>query len=351
MSPGDIDLDQHPCANRRKNSSFLARFIGRFVLLVPLCCLRDRRVSVRAPAIRGYTASHMLRLALFSLLTLGAATLLPGQSEQPSETERPVLLAAGDIARCGNELRGAMATGRLLDRLQGTILSLGDHAYTTGAAERFSGLLRTGLGPSQRPDAADAGQSRLLHRERPPLLCLLRRERRTRSPRLLQLRGRRLAHRLAQQQHRFNGPVAADPVAAQRPENAPVGLHARLLAHPAVQLRRPRQQPQDARRVGGASAVRRRRRPDRARSRLRTLRAARRQRAGPIRVGIRQFVVGTGGAGVYRFDRLLPQSEVRNNESYGILKLTLSATGYDWEFVPAVGTFKDSGTANCVEAK
>jgi hypothetical protein len=67
--------------------------------------------------------------------------------------------------------------------------------------------------------------------------------------------------------------------------------------------------------------------------------------------GIRQFVVGTGGGGVYRFDKLIPASEVRNNQSYGILKLTLAPTGYDWEFVPAVGTFKDSGTATCSAIK
>src|SRR5262245_8014376 len=65
--------------------------------------------------------------------------------------------------------------------------------------------------------------------------------------------------------------------------------------------------------------------------------------------GIREFVVGTGGGGLYNFRRLRPNSEVRSNLSYGVLKLTLSATDYAWEFIPGAGEdFHDSGTASCV---
>jgi acid phosphatase type 7 len=43
-----------------------------------------------------------------------------------------------------------------------------------------------------------------------------------------------------------------------------------------------------------------------------------------------------------------PNSQVRNNTTYGILKLTLRPTSYDWQFVPEAGkTFTDSGTATC----
>ncbi|HJS19261.1 MAG TPA: metallophosphoesterase [Anaerolineales bacterium] len=64
--------------------------------------------------------------------------------------------------------------------------------------------------------------------------------------------------------------------------------------------------------------------------------------------GIREFVVGTGGAGLYVFSAIKPNSEVRNNTAHGVLKLTLHATSYDWQFVPIAGqTFTDSGTANC----
>ena len=67
--------------------------------------------------------------------------------------------------------------------------------------------------------------------------------------------------------------------------------------------------------------------------------------------GIRQFVVGTGGAGLYPFPSIQPNSQVRNNTTYGVLKLTLHATSYDWQFIPIAGQiFTDSGTGNCVGA-
>jgi hypothetical protein len=66
------------------------------------------------------------------------------------------------------------------------------------------------------------------------------------------------------------------------------------------------------------------------------------------RRGIRQFVVGTGG---YRRNPTLQptgNSEVRNDDTFGVLRLTLRSTGYDWQFVPVAGaTFSDSGSAEC----
>jgi hypothetical protein len=71
------------------------------------------------------------------------------------------------------------------------------------------------------------------------------------------------------------------------------------------------------------------------------------QSADPAR-GIREFVVGTGGVGEQPFDAAQPNSEVRNTDSHGVLKLTLHPTSYDWQFVPVVGdTFTDSGTGSC----
>src|SRR5688500_384922 len=67
--------------------------------------------------------------------------------------------------------------------------------------------------------------------------------------------------------------------------------------------------------------------------------------------GIREFVVGTGGAGLYSFITIQPNSEVRNNTSHGVLKLTLHSTSYDWQFIPIAGqTFSDSGSDNCVDS-
>ena len=64
--------------------------------------------------------------------------------------------------------------------------------------------------------------------------------------------------------------------------------------------------------------------------------------------GIREFVVGTGGGGHTTFKTLQPNSEVRNADTFGVLKLTLNSGGYDWEFVPVAGeTFTDSGSDSC----
>jgi Big-like domain-containing protein/calcineurin-like phosphoesterase family protein len=64
--------------------------------------------------------------------------------------------------------------------------------------------------------------------------------------------------------------------------------------------------------------------------------------------GIREFVVGTGGADLRAFGFIQPNSEVRNSDTHGVLKLTLHPSSYDWQFVPVAGkTFTDSGTGNC----
>ena len=67
--------------------------------------------------------------------------------------------------------------------------------------------------------------------------------------------------------------------------------------------------------------------------------------------GIREFIVGTGGKSLYGFGAPRPNSELRNSDTYGVLKMTLHDTSYGWEFVPVAGeTFTDSGSDVCHEA-
>ncbi len=65
--------------------------------------------------------------------------------------------------------------------------------------------------------------------------------------------------------------------------------------------------------------------------------------------GIREFVVGTGGNSLYSWPgNPIANSEVRSNVDYGVIKMTLWPTSYDWQFVPvAGGTFADQGSALC----
>jgi hypothetical protein len=63
--------------------------------------------------------------------------------------------------------------------------------------------------------------------------------------------------------------------------------------------------------------------------------------------GLREFVVGTGGRSHYGTPTIRANSEVRNSDTFGVLRLTLRPAGYDWRFVPAAGSFTDAGTASC----
>jgi hypothetical protein len=64
--------------------------------------------------------------------------------------------------------------------------------------------------------------------------------------------------------------------------------------------------------------------------------------------GIRAFVVGTGGVFFTGWSKLKANSEVRQNDTFGVLALTLHPTSYEWRFLPAAdGTFTDSGGGIC----
>ena len=49
--------------------------------------------------------------------------------------------------------------------------------------------------------------------------------------------------------------------------------------------------------------------------------------------GIREFVVGTGGANFSGFGTVAANSQIRKSKTFGIAKLTLRAGSYDWSFV------------------
>ncbi|HET9443532.1 MAG TPA: metallophosphoesterase [Acidimicrobiales bacterium] len=71
------------------------------------------------------------------------------------------------------------------------------------------------------------------------------------------------------------------------------------------------------------------------------------ERLAPIG-GIRQFVVGTGGRNLYPVLGRLPESEIRDSVTFGVLALTLRPDGYDWRFLPVPGrSFTDAGSASC----
>src|SRR5438093_1611464 len=91
-------------------------------------------------------------LAAGAILLLGflacndQPTQLPTQSNEPEATAKsPVvpqaaatvtMVAAGDIAACSSSNQSG-ATAKLVDRIPGTVLTLGDNAYPDGTTANF----------------------------------------------------------------------------------------------------------------------------------------------------------------------------------------------------------------------
>ena len=62
--------------------------------------------------------------------------------------------------------------------------------------------------------------------------------------------------------------------------------------------------------------------------------------------GVRQFIVGTGGAPLYRVARIAPNSGPRI-VAFGIMRFTLRPDAYDWEFLETTGSLGDNGSTPC----
>jgi hypothetical protein len=64
--------------------------------------------------------------------------------------------------------------------------------------------------------------------------------------------------------------------------------------------------------------------------------------------GVREFVVGTGGRSHSDFSGVKPNSQVRNSDTFGVLRLVLHPASYDWRFLPVAGkSFSDAGAGGC----
>ncbi len=263
----------------------------------------------------------------------------------------PVVLAAGDIARC-TIIGGAAATARLLDRLAGTILTLGDNAYESGTAREFEkcygptwgrhlGRTRPAPGNHDYETRNAAGYFGYFgDRAGPPGRGYYSFDLGTwhiislnsaipvgpRSP-----QGRWLADDL--QAHSGDCVLAYFHIPAF--SSGPHGINLEMM-----ELWR-----QLA--AGGADVALSGH--DHHYERFAPLDAG--GRPDPVG-GMRQFVVGTGGGGVYHVKRVAPHSEVRENASYGVLKLVLLPGRYEWAFVAVEGqSFTDTGTSPCSPAR
>ncbi|MGY1914993.1 metallophosphoesterase [Blastococcus sp. SYSU DS0973] len=67
--------------------------------------------------------------------------------------------------------------------------------------------------------------------------------------------------------------------------------------------------------------------------------------------GPRQFVVGTGGSTLVSASTPAPNREVGQSSTFGVLRLALHESSYDYNFVPVAGSsWTDGGSINCHSA-
>ena len=63
--------------------------------------------------------------------------------------------------------------------------------------------------------------------------------------------------------------------------------------------------------------------------------------------GLREFVVGTGGAALRTFPKPVANSQLRLADDHGVIRFVLHETSYDWSFLATSGKTLDSGTGAC----
>jgi hypothetical protein len=257
-----------------------------------------------------------------------------------------VFAGAGDIAECGSD--GAERTARLLDRLPGFVFSLGDNAYPASTPESLINCYEPSWGRHRGRTYTVPGNHDWEVQAGAPYFAYFG------SGAGPAGRGYYSADLGAWRVLSLNSNVAAHPGTAQyewvRKELATPGGACTLVLwhHPVFSSGQYGNNPhmQHVWRLLDAAGVDvvltghehsyERFAPQDADGR-------------PDALGIRQFVVGTGGAQRRAFGAIQPNSEVRNSDAWGVLKLVLSSASYDWEFIPAAGQlFSDQGTGQCV---
>jgi acid phosphatase type 7 len=293
--------------------------------------------------------SHFVALAA-ALTVWGCSDRTGPEGEQrppdgASAVASVVVVAAGDIAQCNRS--GDEATARLLDNISGTVLALGDLAYPDGTTANFSKCYQPSWGRHRsrtRPTpgnheyhstgaapyysyfgsrAGPAGRGYYSYNLGSWHIVVLNSEA-NRTAQASWLKADLAANRrrcTLAYWHRplFTSSSKHRPFTAMRPLFTilyDAGADLVLSGHNHQYERFYPQTP-----TGAPSSSR----------------------------GIRQFVVGTGGAGLYGFlSTPARNSQKRYNGGYGVLKLTLNDASYSWRFISVAGkTFSDAGSTSC----
>ena len=314
---------------------------------IPLGGLSAGTHALRVSYRNDYRSSACNRNAYLDYLLTDSPT------PPPASGEDPVLVGAGKIGACNSP--GDEATARLLDSIPGTVFTAGDNAYPSGTASQFRDCYGPSWGrhkartmPSPgKHDYATSGASGYFGyfgaAAGDPAKGYYSYDRGSWHVVSLNSNCAEVA----------GGCGATSPMVGWLKQDLAAHPKACTVAyfnHPLFSSGRHGNQPQvrpiwDALYAANADVV--------VNGRDHNYERFAPQRPDGIRDdsrGIRQFVVGTGGAHLVGFDlgTLKPNSQVRSDDTYGVLKLTLRPGGYDWRFVPEAGrTFSDSGSTSC----
>jgi acid phosphatase type 7 len=300
-----------------------------------------------------------MKILLLAVLSFFAVALLGISSESALSRSIPakadektaVLVGAGDIADCSN-LAGAEATAKLIEQIPGTVMAIGDLAYPDGTKEnftcydrtwgRFKARTRPAVGNHEFHSAgatfyfeyfgAIAGDPKdgfysyelgVWH------IMVLNSE-------CKEVGGCQAGSR---QEKWLREDLAAHPTAC-----ALAYFHKPLFSSGATHGNDPELTPLwQALYDGNVDVVVGGHDHDYERFAPQTPDG----KPDPKR-GIREFVAGTGGKSQRLWATPKPNSEVRNNDAFGVLKFTLHSRGYDWQFIPEAGkSFTDSGSDVC----
>jgi hypothetical protein len=268
------------------------------------------------------------------------------------DDRRVVLVGAGDIANCEIDGgSGARATAAVLDRIAGTVFTVGDHAYPAGAAAQFQDCYDPSWGRHRARTRPAPGNHDYLTANAKAYFDYFGDnagpDRRgyysytLGTWHIVSLNSSIAADRHSPQIEWLRSDLKDHPAQCTLAywhlpifSSGPHGSEAQTAAHMREAWR--------ALYEFGADVVINGHDHDYERFAPQDPKG----KADPN--GIREFVVGTGGGGLYEFRRIRSNSEVRSNRSYGVLVLTLGATDYSWEFVSGAGElFHDGGTARC----
>jgi len=282
-------------------------------------------------------------LTLLVLATAVAFHFNPATAQSPS----PVFVGAGDIAVCGSGQ--AETTAKLLDKIAGTVFTVGDNAYPSGTEQQFSRCYHQSWGRHRDRTRPSPGNHDYVTDQAAPYFRYFGANAgpsgrgyysyKLGAWHILSLNSNTNARYWGAEQERW----LIKELASHKAECRLAYWH-----HPLFSSGAPHGNQVHMRRLfkilqaygtdvvlAGHDHIYERFAPQNAEG-----------RADPK--GIRQFVVGTGGEKLYDLGSARPNSQARNGADHGVLKLTLHSQGYDWEFVPvAGGKFRDSGSGKC----